>query len=271
MRERFVVFAPHPDDEALACGGLIHDRRRSGADVAIVFLTNGDAYAEATALYFAPQALRPEHYVQLGVLRQAEALTATAQLGVAADQVFFLGYPDGHLLELASSSHTIRSRTTGHTRSPYPCTYNRRADYSGRWIVDDIASLLRRLAPDRVHAPHEIDAHPDHQATAIFVRRALAAARCDTTRLCQFVVHHPNRGSQWPDPQAYRPDVPLLPPQGDESGEPLAWSSREVSDAGVMAKQRALEAYGSQRAIINRFLMSFVRTTELEISSKPHR
>ena len=37
-----LVIAPHPDDESLCCGGLIHMARRAGARVAIVWVTNGD-------------------------------------------------------------------------------------------------------------------------------------------------------------------------------------------------------------------------------------
>ncbi len=38
-----VVVAPHPDDETLGCGVLIAAKRRLGAEVAVVFLTDGAA------------------------------------------------------------------------------------------------------------------------------------------------------------------------------------------------------------------------------------
>jgi hypothetical protein len=39
-----LVVAPHPDDESLCCGGLIHTARSAGARVAIVWITNGDGF-----------------------------------------------------------------------------------------------------------------------------------------------------------------------------------------------------------------------------------
>ena len=39
-----LVVAPHPDDESLCCGGLIHAARSAGARVAIVWVTNGDGF-----------------------------------------------------------------------------------------------------------------------------------------------------------------------------------------------------------------------------------
>jgi LmbE family N-acetylglucosaminyl deacetylase len=36
-----VVFSPHPDDETLGCGSTIIKKKRLGADVTIVFMTDG--------------------------------------------------------------------------------------------------------------------------------------------------------------------------------------------------------------------------------------
>ncbi|MEU3018074.1 MULTISPECIES: PIG-L family deacetylase [unclassified Nocardiopsis] len=41
-RERLLVFSPHPDDETLGCGGLMHKAKRAGAEVFVQFLTVGD-------------------------------------------------------------------------------------------------------------------------------------------------------------------------------------------------------------------------------------
>src|SRR3569833_2059765 len=39
-----LVVAPHPDDESLCCGGLIHAARSAGARVTIVWITLGDGF-----------------------------------------------------------------------------------------------------------------------------------------------------------------------------------------------------------------------------------
>ena len=81
-----IVFAPHPDDEVLGCGGTILRLRDAGAPVRIVFMTDG---ATSHARFMAADALRER--------REAEALAAAASLGVEASQVRFLRHPDGRL------------------------------------------------------------------------------------------------------------------------------------------------------------------------------
>src|SRR5699024_11299022 len=41
-QERILVFAPHPDDETLGCGGLMRKAKSAGAEVFVQFLTVGD-------------------------------------------------------------------------------------------------------------------------------------------------------------------------------------------------------------------------------------
>src|SRR5947209_4351316 len=43
LRQPALVFAPHPDDETLGCGGAIVRKKRAGAVVKIVVMTDGSA------------------------------------------------------------------------------------------------------------------------------------------------------------------------------------------------------------------------------------
>jgi LmbE family N-acetylglucosaminyl deacetylase len=119
-----MVFAPHPDDETLACGGLIERAVRASHRVRIVFMTGG-------------------------VARRAEALAATAVLGVPASGVTFFDFPDGNV-----SDHRYEA-------------------------VHRAATLLRAERPKQVFLPYRKDLHPDHVATAEIVLAALAAAHSD--------------------------------------------------------------------------------------------
>src|SRR6476646_4479916 len=47
---RMLVFAPHPDDEVLAAGGLIQQVREGGGTVHVVYLTSGDSYTDSVRL-----------------------------------------------------------------------------------------------------------------------------------------------------------------------------------------------------------------------------
>lgn len=81
-----VVFAPHPDDETLGCGGTIALKRQAGADVRVVFLTDGERSHD-----------RLVSSAELGALRRREATLAAAELDVPARNLEFCGFPDGAL------------------------------------------------------------------------------------------------------------------------------------------------------------------------------
>ncbi|MGF1521520.1 MAG: PIG-L deacetylase family protein [Leptolyngbyaceae cyanobacterium] len=81
-----MVFAPHPDDETLGCGGTIARKKQAGADIKIVFMTDG---CQSHA-HLMPAA-------QLKEIRAKEAIAAAQKLGIPHQDVFFLGIQDGTL------------------------------------------------------------------------------------------------------------------------------------------------------------------------------
>jgi LmbE family N-acetylglucosaminyl deacetylase len=80
--KRVLVFAPHPDDETIGCGGSLALHSMAGDPVKIVFLTNG-AKGDTSG-----KIIR-EEYVKL---RKAEAVAACACLGVT--DLEFWAYED---------------------------------------------------------------------------------------------------------------------------------------------------------------------------------
>ena len=81
-----VIVAPHPDDESLGCGALILEAVAASRPVRIVFVSDG-AKSHPNSRSHPPERLRS--------LRENEALSAGAALGVAASQIEFLRLPDG--------------------------------------------------------------------------------------------------------------------------------------------------------------------------------
>jgi LmbE family N-acetylglucosaminyl deacetylase len=81
-----IVFAPHPDDETLGCGGTIVRKKLMGAAVTVVFLTDGSRWH--------PPRLSAGRWKGT---RMREALSACRTLGVREDDVIFLGFKDGEL------------------------------------------------------------------------------------------------------------------------------------------------------------------------------
>jgi len=75
-----VVVVPHPDDEALAAGGLIAALTAKGVDLTVVAVTDGEhAYSENNGL---------------ATLRRREQTCALARLGVAESKIVRLGLLD---------------------------------------------------------------------------------------------------------------------------------------------------------------------------------
>jgi LmbE family N-acetylglucosaminyl deacetylase len=81
-----LVFAPHPDDETLGCGGTILRKRSAGSRVNVAFMTDGKS---------SHASLLPAE--RLSAIRQAEAVSACRALGLPPDDVRFLAFPDGQL------------------------------------------------------------------------------------------------------------------------------------------------------------------------------
>ncbi len=81
-----IVFAPHQDDETLGCGGTIAKKKQAGAEVKIVFMTDGGMSSPCTE----PQEI-------LKSVRVSEALAAGGALGLKENEIIFLGYADGNL------------------------------------------------------------------------------------------------------------------------------------------------------------------------------
>jgi LmbE family N-acetylglucosaminyl deacetylase len=138
---RLVVIAPHPDDGSFACGGLILLKRLEGAEVSVIYLTDGAAS-------------HPGHPdvapVQLSKIRCREERTAAATLGLDLENLTFLAEPDGTL------DHLIAERRSA--------------------LIARIATALRVARPDHLFLPCRRDGSSEHEAGFNLVMAAVAAA-----------------------------------------------------------------------------------------------
>lgn len=103
---RLVVVAPHPDDEILACGALLHAHMAAGGAAAIVAVTDGEASHAADGSWNA---------AALGALRRDESARGLRELGAAQVPVERLGLPDGRVAarEAALARQLSRLLRTG--------------------------------------------------------------------------------------------------------------------------------------------------------------
>ncbi|MET8543715.1 PIG-L deacetylase family protein [Kitasatospora sp. NPDC004799] len=89
-----LVFAPHPDDEVIACGGTIAGLAAEGARVRIVFATDGAmSHSAVLGIHQDPTP------AELRLIRRREARAAARVLGLAEDAVEFLDFPDTALAD----------------------------------------------------------------------------------------------------------------------------------------------------------------------------
>jgi LmbE family N-acetylglucosaminyl deacetylase len=145
---RLLVVAPHPDDETIGCGLLIQQVLAAGGAVRIVLLTDGDN--NPWPQRFVERRLRIDDSARQrwGMRRRVEVMRAIEQLGVSADALHPLGWPDMGI--------TQRLRDDA---------------------LDSIATIraqLQAFQPDVVCCSALDDRHPDHGAAHVLCRLALA-------------------------------------------------------------------------------------------------
>ncbi len=162
--ESIIVFAAHPDDEVIGCGGSLAALAGSAAHCTIVYLTDGSKSHPNSADYPADD---------LASLREAEARDAITLLGIRAEQVF-LRIGDGSLASLGTQERGV--------------------------LVDAVEELIEVSRAEVVYAPWRRDPHDDHIATAAVVEEALA--RCALKpRLLMYSVWLGVRGSPSDEPR----------------------------------------------------------------------
>lgn len=131
VRQRVCIFAPHPDDEILGCGGLIQYLAMQGNEILLISVTNGTQSHPGSLLY-SPQ--------QLNRLRPLETKAAIQMLGLSRTiKQLNIGLTDGAVhLEKARLSASLTQ------------------------IIDGQDILI---------TPFVHDGHPDHEATGQVVQQ----------------------------------------------------------------------------------------------------
>jgi len=223
-RERIMVFAPHPDDEALACAGIIRRALDRGDEVRVVLITCGDANTWARNLLVSDYAFRAFDrdgdgdfdMLDYGILRQEETLSAMDELGLDVDDIVFLGYPDAGIDDLWRDAGVYTSPHTGAAEVPASYVFARSVGnpYCRDSILSDIKGVIREFRPSILYSPRDSDHHQDHWAAGRFVSQALTELREFRTWKTHYgyLVHWeandpgwPHDGPEWIDPPGHAP------------------------------------------------------------------
>lgn len=221
MRSRLVVVAAHPDDETIGAASAL----LAAGGAAVVHVTDG---APREPRLRPPGHADREAYARL---RRAEALEALAVAGLEPRDVIPLGAVDQEA-----------------ARALAP-------------LARELASLLRRLAP-RTVLTHPLEGgHPDHDATALVARAAvalLARRGLEAPRLEEMTSYHAEGGAL----------VAGTFLAGSPPGSVHRLSPRERE-----AKRRMIDGYASQREVLAPFGVEaerFRAAPALSLSAPPH-
>lgn len=167
--DRLLYFAPHPDDETLAGGGLIQKAAALGAQLCVVFLTNGDRNPWPQRVMEKKIFLDAKARRRWGMRRQGEARAALDMLGAAgSSEVHFIGWPDQGVTPLLMSADGVAMET----------------------VID----FIRSWKPTQIFTPAAEDTHPDHSAFFVMLQLALDqlhARGFDTKPTLSYLVHYP--------------------------------------------------------------------------------
>jgi LmbE family N-acetylglucosaminyl deacetylase len=133
---KIVVFAPHPDDETLGCGGTIIQRLRQGYQVVIVIVTDGShAYLKMD--------IQSPTKDELAKIRKKEAIKAIKILGVPQDNLLFWNFEDQSTLE------------------------------NSKEIQEKCEKILSEIQPAEIFFPNKNDTNIDHKELNKIVSRCI--------------------------------------------------------------------------------------------------
>jgi LmbE family N-acetylglucosaminyl deacetylase len=146
----FVVVAPHPDDESLACGGLIAEACQHGLCAKVVIVSDGAGSHPNSKAYPTDR---------LTSLREDEAMKAGAELGLNPEDILFLRLPDRFV--------------------PHDGTQAERA-------ISSIVDCIEEIGAGSLFVSWRHDPHCDHEASYQIARKVLS--RVTALRLFEYVV-----------------------------------------------------------------------------------
>ena len=141
---KVLVLAPHMDDEVIGCGGTIYKHVRKGADVTVVFITDG-RYGSRDLLKL-NGAERRKREMEVAATRRREAEAALRVLGIQHGVYW-------------GAEETVLTATQD--------------------LAMKLAQLLQSLQPDIVYLPFFLEEHIDHRAVSRILLNGVAGLDLD--------------------------------------------------------------------------------------------
>jgi LmbE family N-acetylglucosaminyl deacetylase len=165
--QRVLFLAPHPDDDTLAAGGLVQRAATVGAEIRVIYFTNGDNNPWPQRVLERRWRIGPADRARWGARRREEACAALACLGLSKANACFWGYPDQGLSWMLLTGGTS--------------------------FLNRLTAEIDAWRPTLLLLPSLTDLHPDHSALALLGRLALLRlpSNSETMNVLSYVVHGP--------------------------------------------------------------------------------
>jgi LmbE family N-acetylglucosaminyl deacetylase len=139
-----MLIAPHPDDEALACSVILQRAARAGAQLRVLYATDGDDNPWPQRAIERKWKINAADRARWGKLRRTEAMAALHVLGIRPASARFLGLPDQKLTALLTQD----------------C----------RFTLGRLTKMIEEFSPTHLLIPSIADTHPDHSALGVMLR-----------------------------------------------------------------------------------------------------
>lgn len=140
MTKTIIVFAPHPDDETLGCGGTMMRKMREKVNVYVVVMTDGRHSHDHTLGIVNPS---PE---EIRNTRRNESQKAIKILGVPLSNTWMLDFEDSKLKEHSETA------------------------------TDNVTNILSEVEPSEVFVTCRDDKKKDHESSFSIIRESIKRA-----------------------------------------------------------------------------------------------
>lgn len=166
--QRWLVVAPHPDDETLGTGVLLQRLVRVGAAVRVLRLTDGEANPWPQRWIERRWRLDAAARARWAARRRDECAAALAALGLdPVDDLVAFGWPDGGVTDTLFAAPAA--------------------------AVERFRAALTAFGPTHLVVPAADDRHPDHNVVPVIATLALRDLDAPPTLLA-YRVHGSGRG-----------------------------------------------------------------------------
>jgi LmbE family N-acetylglucosaminyl deacetylase len=162
-QDRVLVIAPHPDDEAIATGGVLQVARAAGAACRVLVITDGDNNPWPQRWIEKRWHIGAADRARWGAERRSEAVAALQILGLQPSDVRCFGFPDLGLTDVLLRGEPALGET--------------------------LAAQLDEFQPSCLFLPALDDRHPDHSALHVLLQLVLLGVSGPRPNLYTFGVH----------------------------------------------------------------------------------